>query len=171
MDGAFCQAFGEDTSRPQDLPLRIRILCYITGVRRSCIPTIGMQLRGNTRRRRDHRNPHFAAMLPAGAVRMPASRSCRTSATKSPLGLFKEISPKRNFFQRDPRRGSLSLHAALRHANSLLLRFANASRGAAPTPRKPSRRLDPSLVLPCGARFFADITWVSQIFADITMVG
>ena len=48
MDGAFCQAFGEDMSRPQDLPLRIRILCYITGVRRSCIPTIGMQLRGNT---------------------------------------------------------------------------------------------------------------------------
>ena len=51
MDGAFCQALGEDMSRPQDLPLRIRILCYITGVRRSCIPTIGMQLRGNTRRR------------------------------------------------------------------------------------------------------------------------
>ena len=128
MDGAFCQALGEDMSRPQDLPLRIRILCYITGVRRSCIPTIGMQLRGNTRRRRDHRNPHFAAMLPAGAVRMPASRSCRTSATKSPLGLFKEISPKRNFFQRDPRRGSLSFHAAKRHENSLLLRFAEARR-------------------------------------------
>ena len=80
------------------------------------------------RRRRDHRNPHFAAMLPAGAVRMPASRSCRTSATKSPLGLFKEISPKRNFFQRDPRRGSLSFHAAKRHENSLLLRFAEARR-------------------------------------------
>ena len=76
----------------------------------------------------------------------PLTRTCRINATKSPLGLFKEISPKRNFFQRDPRRGSLSLHAALRHANSLLLRFADASRGAAPTPRKPSRRLDPSFV-------------------------
>ena len=99
--------------------------------------------------------------------RCPLSRTCHLTVTKSPLGLFKEISPKRNFFQRDPRRGSLSLHAALRHANSLLLRFADASRGAAPTPRKPSRRLDPSLVLPCGARFFADITWESPNFSQI----
>ena len=123
--------------------------------------------RGNAPRRGDHRNSisrerppqgrtsefDFTGTPAAGAVRMPASRSCRTSATKSPLGLFKEISLKRNFFQRDPRRGSLSFHAAKRHENSLLLRFADASRGAAPTPRKPSRRLDPSFVPWCGSKF------------------
>ena len=38
------------------------------------------------------------------------------------------------------------MYAAWRHTNSLLLRFAVASRGSAPTPRKPSRRLDPSFV-------------------------
>ena len=102
--------------------------------------------RANTARLRaitikEHKHSARSPQLRHGC---PLSRTCRTSATKSPLGLFKEISPKRNFFQRDPRRGSLSLHAALRHAISLLLRFADASRGAAPTPRKPSRRLDPS---------------------------
>ena len=121
----------------------------------------------------DHRNPHFAAMLPAGAVRMPASRSCRTSATKSPLGLFKEISPKRNFFQRDPRRGSLSFHAAKRHENSLLLRFADASRGAArgsaPTPRKPFEKgLSLNFILERASKFYVDITKIGQISADIT---
>ena len=104
---------------------------------------------------------------------MPASRSCRTSATKSPLGLFKEISPKRNFFQRDPRRGSLSFHAAKRHENSLLLRFADASRGAArgsaPTPRKPFEKgLSLNFILERASKFYANITKIGQIPADIT---
>ena len=34
--------------------------------------------------------------------RCPLSRACHLTVTKSPLGLFKEISPKRNFFQGDP---------------------------------------------------------------------
>ena len=138
----------------------------------------------------DHRNPHFAAMLPAGAtiririsrqtaaplgaVRMPASRSCRTSATKSPLGLFKEISPKRNFFQRDPRRGSLSFHAAKRHENSLLLRFAEARRfralrsatkGSAFGIRKPFEKgLTLNFVFGCASKFCVYVTKVGQNF-------
>ena len=102
--------------------------------------------RANTARLRAIAIKEHSARSPQLRRGCPLTRTCRINATKSPLGLFKEISPKRNFFQRDPRRGSLSLHAALRHANSLLLRFADASRGAAPTPRKPSRRLDPSSV-------------------------
>ena len=116
---------------------------------------------GDNKRENDIRSPQSRRGC-------PLMRTCRINATKSPLGLFKEISPKRNFFQRAPRRGSLSLHAALRHANSLLLRFANASRGAAPTPRKPSRRLDPSFASRCTSKFRAGITWAGQAIADIT---
>ena len=94
--------------------------------------------------------------------RCPLSRACHLTVTKSPLGLFKEISPKRNFFQRDPRRGFLSFHAASRHENSLLLRSADASRGSAPTPRKPSRRLDPSFVPWCGSKFYVNITKIRR---------
>ena len=96
--------------------------------------------------------------------RCPLSRACHLTVTKSPLGLFKEISPKRNFFQRDPRRGSLSFHAALRHENSLLLRSADASRGSArgsaPTPREPLKRLDPNFVPRYGSEFYVNITRV-----------
>ena len=106
---------------------------------------------GDNKRENDIRSPQSRRGC-------PLTRTCRINVTKSPLGLFKEISPKRNFFQRDPRRGSLSLHAALRHANSLLLRFADASRGAAPTPRKPSRRLDPSFAFRCASKFYVNTT-------------
>ena len=97
--------------------------------------------------------------------RCPLSRTYHLSVTKSPLGLFKEISPKRNFFQGEPqsdcnRREGPSLSVSLRdteihsscaqltHKEFRALRSASrgAARGSAPTPRKPSRRLDPSFV-------------------------
>ena len=128
----------------------------------------------------DHRNSYFTGTPAAGAVRMPASRSCRTSATKSPLGLFKEISPKRNFFQRDPRRGSLSFHAAKRHENSLLLRFAEARRfralrsatkGSAFGIRKPFEKgLSLNFILERASKFYVNITKIGQISADITWI-
>ena len=58
----------------------------------------------------------------------PLSRTCRVNATKSPLGLFKEISPKRNFFQGEPqsdcnrREGSPSLRLRRKFTHSCVLR-------------------------------------------------
>ena len=110
--------------------------------------------------------------------RCPLSRTCHLTVTKSPLGLFKEISPKRNFFQRAPRRGSLSFHAAKRHENSLLLRFAEARRfralrsatkGSAFGIRKPFEKgLSLNFILERASKFYVDITKIGQISADIT---
>ena len=141
----------------------------------------------------DHRNSYFTGTLRAAAgtpraavgtltVRCgcPLTRTCRLSATKSPLGLFKEISPKRNFFQRDPRRGSLSFHAAKRHENSLLLRFAEARRfralrsatkGSAFGIRKPFEKgLSLNFILERASKFYVNITKIGQTSADITWI-
>ena len=110
----------------------------------------------------------------------PLTRTCRINAAKSPLGLFKEISPKRNFFQRDPRRGSLSFHAAKRHENSLLLRFAEARRfralrsatkGSAFGIRKPFEKgLSLNFILERASKFYVNITKIGQTSADITWI-
>ena len=61
--------------------------------------------------------------------RCPLSRTCHLTVTKSPLGLFKEISPKRNFFQGDPqsdcnrREGSPSLRLRRKFTHSCALRM------------------------------------------------
>ena len=105
----------------------------------------------------------------------PLTRTCRINATKSPLGLFKEISPKRNFFQGEPqsdcnRREGPSLSVSLRDTeihSSCALRtqrkfraLRSASRGSAPTPRKPSRRLDPSFISRCASKCYVNITQI-----------
>ena len=58
--------------------------------------------RANTARLRAITIKEHSARSPQLRYGCPLSRTCRTSATKSPLGLFKEISPKRNFFQGAP---------------------------------------------------------------------
>ena len=46
----------------------------------------------------------------------------------------------------------------------------SASRGSSPTPRKPSRRLDPSFASRYASKSYVNITRLGQIFADITRV-
>ena len=53
----------------------------------------------------------------------PLTRTCRINATKSPFGLFKEISPKRNFFQRDPKAIVIATRVPLFQCRFATLKF------------------------------------------------
>ena len=78
----------------------------------------------------------------------PLSRTCRVNATKSPHGLFKEISPKRNFFQGEPqsdcnrREGSPSLRLRRKFTRSCALKrkgsFALCGARVGAPPRHPA---------------------------------
>ena len=126
--------------------------------------------RANTTRLRAITIKEHSARSPQLRHGCPLSRTCRTSATKSPLGLFKE-NPTRIFFQGDPqsdcnrREGSPSLrlwrkftHSCAQRTHKEFRALRSASRGSSPTPRKPSRRLDPRFVPWCGSESYVNIT-------------
>ena len=123
--------------------------------------------------------------------RCPLSRTYHLSVTKSPLGLFKEISPKRNFFQRDPKAIVIAARVrplcafgansptpalcgckenfALCGARSKALPLESASSLITSASRK--CRLDPNFVPRCASKFYVSVTWVGQIVADKAKVG
>ena len=133
----------------------------------------------------DHRNPHFAAMLPAGATigirisrESPPQARCgcplRGHVAQVRQKVLSDFSKKILLgfsFRANPRRG-FALFAPLAQIHPLL-RFADASRGSArgsaPTPRKPFEKgLSLNFILERASKFYVDITTIGQISADIT---
>ena len=98
---------------------------------------------------------------------------------KSSRTFQRNFSEEKFLSGRPPGEGSPSLRLRRKFTHSCARRrkgffraraLRSATKGSAFGIRKPSRRLDPSFVPWCASKFYVNITWVGQIFIDITRI-